>query len=127
MKRVLERNTRLPAEKTIALPARGGQPLAIAVFQGIAEIADENEYLGCFTTQLEKPGDVTLRFAVSPDGTLELSAAGPDGRRADAVMATLDATDELRSELLAQAPLPGEPDPQAGGLIQGIKKLFGKR
>ncbi len=127
MRRVLERNTRLPAEKTIALPARGGNAIAIAVFQGTAELAEENEYLGSLTTAQEKSGEVTLRFAVSPDGTLELSATSSDGRRADAVMATVDAGDEVRSALLEQAPLPGEPDPQSSGIFQGIKKLFGRR
>ncbi len=127
MRRVLERNTRLPAVKTISLPVRAGVALAIAVFQGTGELAEENEYLGALSTQLEKAGEVTLRFAVSPDGTLQLSAAGPDGRQAEAMMATLDAGDEVRGALLAQAPLPGEPDAKGNGLIEGLKKLFGRR
>ncbi|MGQ0508131.1 MAG: TIGR02266 family protein [Myxococcaceae bacterium] len=127
MRRVLERNTRLPAEKTIALPSHAGIPLSVAVFQGVSERAEENEYLGSLATQLEKSGDITLRFAVSPDGTLQLSAIAPDGQRVDTRMATLDAGDELRTLLLQEAPLPGEPDPQPAGLLQGIKRLFGKR
>src|SRR5207253_1921827 len=37
VRRVLERNTRLPAEKTILLPVKAGEAIGIGVFQGAAD------------------------------------------------------------------------------------------
>jgi uncharacterized protein (TIGR02266 family) len=129
MLRVLDRNTRLPAEKTLAIPVREGEAVSLAVFQGASARAEENEYLGCLSHVPERSGELSLRFAVGPDGTLELSAVGPGGKRAEIALATQDASDEVRAALLARAPLPGEPEPppESGGLLGGIRKLFGRR
>jgi hypothetical protein len=124
MKRVLERNTRLPAEKTIALPVTAGQAFSLAVFQGTAGRAEHNEYLGVLQLASEKPGEVSVRFAVSPDGKLELTATVPGGRRADALFSTTDASDEVKAQLFAQAPLPSEAPAaaaQSNGLFGGLK------
>ncbi|HLL56215.1 MAG TPA: Hsp70 family protein, partial [Myxococcaceae bacterium] len=129
MLRVLDRNTRLPAEKTLGIPLRGQERVAIAVYQGGSMRADENEYLGSLTTSADRTGELSLRFAVGADGTLDLSAVAPGGKRFGITLATQDASDEVRAQLLAEAPLPGEPEPppEAKGLLGGIKKLFGRR
>ena len=125
--RVLERNTRLPAEKTIQLPARAGTSVGIAVFQGTEERAEENEYLGSLTTQVERDGEISVRFSVGADGTLTLSASPPAGRSSEVQLCTADASDETRAALYEAAPLPGERDPAEGSLRRGLKRLFGKR
>ncbi|MFL5318235.1 MAG: Hsp70 family protein, partial [Myxococcaceae bacterium] len=130
MRRVLERNTRLPAEKTITLPASSGQPVAISVFQGNATLAEDNEYLGVLQLIPDKNGELAVRFAVSPDGKLEVSAAMPGGRKAEATFSTVDASEEVKASLFAQAPLPGDPSAQGAqgqGLFGGLKKLFGRK
>ncbi|MHB8876557.1 MAG: Hsp70 family protein, partial [Myxococcaceae bacterium] len=126
MRRVLEKNTRLPAEKTIAVPVKSGQPLGIAVFQGASMIAEENEYLGALHASSEREGELTLKFLVSQDGRLELSACGPTGKKAEVTLTTSDASEDTRAALLAQAPLPGEEADSQGGLFRGLKKLFGR-
>ncbi|MFT3842484.1 MAG: TIGR02266 family protein [Myxococcaceae bacterium] len=118
-RRVLERNTHLPAEKTLTVPGSAGKPLELAVFQGIAPRAEENEYLGAFQTVPEKNGELSVRFQVSPDGRLEVSLAG--GKKATFV--TADASDDTMKKLFAAAPLPGE-EAQTAGLFSGLKKLL---
>jgi molecular chaperone DnaK len=128
-RRVLERNTRLPAEKNLVLPGVAGVPLRIGVFQGSAPRADDNEYLGALTTACERSGDMQVRFAVTADGRLALSATTPLGREAVVTFATAQASDEVQAQLLESAPLPGDdqrPASSKSGLFGGIKKLFGR-
>src|SRR5207302_1090231 len=55
-RRVLERNTRLPADKTLEVPIAAQKPMQLAVFQGISPRADENEYLGMLHVLPDKDG-----------------------------------------------------------------------
>lgn len=126
MRRVLERNTRLPAEKTLAVPVQAGKVVKVAVFQGSAPKAEENEYLGAFHAGADRSGELGLRFAVTADGRLTLSATSPSGRQSEMTFSTSDASDEVHAQLLADAPLPGEEDPQQKGLLVGLKRLFGR-
>jgi molecular chaperone DnaK len=128
MRRVLDRRTPLPAEKTISLPVDAGTSLGVAVFQGNAPLLEDNEYLGSVRITPDRPGEATLHFRVAAHGTLHLVARAP-GAREEAVLATAEASDDVRAEILARAPLPGEPDApaSAGGLLSGIKRLFGRR
>jgi molecular chaperone DnaK len=126
-RRVLERNTRLPAEKTLSIPVRSGQAVELALFQGSLPRADENEYLGALSVPADREGELAVRFSVSADGRLSLSALGPSGRQLDAVFSIAEASDELKARLLAEAPLPGDaPRPSASGLFTGLKRLFGR-
>ncbi len=120
--RVLERNTRLPAEKTLCVPVHD-RPVEVAVFQGTNPRADENEYLGALHAVVDKPGELLLRFAVSADGRLDVEAVG---RKGTASFSTADASDEMRARLFADAPLPGEASSETKGLFQGLKRLFGR-
>ncbi len=124
-RRVLERNTRLPAEKTLEVPITAEQPLQLAVFQGLSPRAEENEYLGALHVVPERGGELAVRFAVSADGRLDLSASGPGGS-ARISFSTADASDEIRAAILAAAPLPGEEDSNRRGLLSGLKKLFAR-
>jgi uncharacterized protein (TIGR02266 family) len=124
-RRVLERNTRLPADKTLEVPITAQQPLQLAVFQGLSARAEDNEYLGALHVVPEKAGELAVRFSVSSDGRLDLSASGPGGS-ARISFSTADASDEIRRSLLAAAPLPGEEDAGRRGLLSGLKKLFAR-
>ncbi|MBK7860421.1 MAG: TIGR02266 family protein [Archangiaceae bacterium] len=122
-RRVLERNTRLPADKTLEVPIAAETPLQLAVFQGTAARAEDNEYLGALHVVPPKAGELAVRFSVSSDGRLDLSASGPGGK-AQITFSTVDASDEIRAAILAAAPLPGEEDAGRRGLLSGLKKLF---
>lgn len=129
--RVLERNTRLPAEKVLALPVQANQALKLAVFQGNSTRAEENEYLGALAVASERPGELAVKFSVAGDGRLTLSAATPTGKQAEVRFSTADAPDEVVQQLFAESPLPGEDEGgRAGsgkGLLGGLKRLFGGR
>lgn len=125
-RKVLERNTRLPAEKTLAVPVQAAQAIRLAVFQGQAPKAEDNDYLGALTTSVDRSGDLTLRFSVSADGRLLLSATTPSGKQADVVFATQEASDEVTAQMLAEAPLPGETEKPVSNKSGFFKKLFGK-
>lgn len=129
-RRILERNTRLPAEKSLTLPVGAQQTLKFAVMQGTSTRADENEYLGALSLQSEKAGELNVRFAVSADGRLHLSATTPTGKRAEVHFATSEASEAAQEQLLLESPLPGEDDAarsSKSGLFGGLKRLFGSK
>lgn len=127
LRRVLDRNTRLPAEKSLSLPVQGHRPLRLAIFQGSSLRADENEYLGALAVTSERGGDLAVRFVVTADGRLALSATTPDGQHLGAHFSTLEAPDAVQAELLAEAPLPEADGRGAEGLLRGLQRLFGAR
>ncbi|HVE81744.1 MAG TPA: Hsp70 family protein [Myxococcales bacterium] len=126
VQRVFERNTRLPAEKTVTFPVAEGQSVGIAVFQGAGLRAEENEYLGCIQAPADRAGEVTLQFALSADGTLGLTAVSPTGRREVARMTTADAPDDARAAMLDASPLGAPGGPQPGLLRKGLKRFLGR-
>ncbi|MCC6335474.1 MAG: TIGR02266 family protein [Myxococcales bacterium] len=129
VRRVLERNTRLPAGKTLAVPVEAGQTMGLAVVQGAAPLAVDNEYLGALHATFDRSGEASLRFSLSTDGRLTVSATSPTGKETQLTFATPDASEAVHAELLAQSPLPGEVGPvtsSKSGLFGGIKKLFGR-
>ena len=129
-RRVLERNTRLPAEKSLTLPVQAQQTLKFAVMQGTSARADENEYLGALSLQSERAGEMNVRFAVSADGRLQLSATTPTGKRAEVQFTTSEASEAAQEQLLLESPLPGEDDASRvskSGIFGGLKRLFGSK
>ncbi|HYV49234.1 MAG TPA: TIGR02266 family protein [Myxococcaceae bacterium] len=126
IQRVFERNTRLPAEKTVSFQVAEGQSVGIAVFQGAGARAEETEYLGCIEAPADRAGEVTLHFALSADGTLSLTAISPAGRREVARMTTTDAPDDARAAMLAASPLGATGAPRPGILKKGLAKLLGR-
>jgi hypothetical protein len=72
----------------------------------------------------ERAGELAVRFSVTSDGRLDVSASGPGGQ-ARISFSTADASDEIRAAILAAAPLPGEEDAGRRGLLSGLRKLFG--
>ncbi len=129
-RRILERNTRLPAEKSLTLPVQANQTLKFAVMQGTSVRAEENEYLGALSLKSERAGELNVRFAVSADGRLHLSATTPTGKTAEVHFATSEASEAAQEQLLLQSPLPGEDDvtrSSKSGLFGGLRRLFGAK
>jgi molecular chaperone DnaK len=125
-RKVLERNTRLPAEKTLSVPVQAAQPVRLAVFQGSSAKAEDNDYLGALSTTVDRSGELSLRFSVSADGRLLLSATSPTGKQAELVFSTQEASDEVQAKLLADAPLPGEAEKPVSNKSGFFSKLFGR-
>ncbi|MCY1020672.1 TIGR02266 family protein [Pyxidicoccus sp. MSG2] len=127
LRRVLERNTRLPTSKTLVLPIAAPGALELALFQGPSPLATENEYLGKLSLFVERPGEAELHFALTADGALSLEATLPGAKRKPVSLAGDDLDDAARDTLIARSPLEGEPEARPGGLLSGLKKLFGRR
>ncbi|WP_244239441.1 TIGR02266 family protein [Corallococcus carmarthensis] len=126
-RRVLERNTRLPTSKTLVIPLTVPGPLVLAFFQGTAPTVAENEWLGALSLTVERPGEVEVHLELSTDGTLAFSATLPGAKRQPVTLATEDLDDSARDVLLARSPFHTEPEARPGGLLSGLKKLFGRR
>ncbi len=106
---------------------QSAQAIRLAVFQGQAAKAEDNDYLGALTTTVDRAGDLSLKFAVSADGRLFLTATTPSGKQADVAFTTQEASDELTAQLLAEAPLPGEGEkPPTSRSSSFLRKLFGR-
>ena len=126
LRRVLERNTRLPAEKTLVIPVMPG-PLTLALFQGPSAVAVDNEYLGALTFSIDRPGEAEVHFSLSQDGTLSLAATLPSARRHSITLAPQLPEDAELEALISHSPLEGEAGAKPGGLLSGLRKLFGRR
>lgn len=126
LRRVLERNTRLPATKTLVLPTASG-PLELALFQGATTQASDAEYLGRLTLNVERAGEVELHLALSVDGALSLEVTLPGVKRHAVPLATEHLDDAAFDALIARSPFIPEPERRPGGVLSGLKKLFGRR
>jgi molecular chaperone DnaK (HSP70) len=126
IRRVFERNTRLPADKTLVLPVTPGS-LSLALFQGLSALTAENEYLGALHFQLERAGEAELHFSLSQDGILSLTATLPGAKRQPVALATEELDDTARDALIARSPFATEAEQRPTGLLSGLRKLFGKR
>ncbi|HLL03724.1 MAG TPA: TIGR02266 family protein [Myxococcaceae bacterium] len=127
IRRVFERNTRLPANKTLVLPVTPG-PLSLALFQGLSPLTAENEYLGALHFQLERAGEAELHFSLSQDGLLLVSATLPGAKPKQPVaLAAEELDDAAREALITRSPYATETEQRPAGLLSGLRKFFGKR
>jgi molecular chaperone DnaK (HSP70) len=127
IRRVFERNTRLPADKTLVLPVTTPGPLSLALFQGLSPLTAENEYLGALHFQLERAGEAELHFSLSQDGILSLAATLPGAKRQPVTLASEELDDASRDALIARSPFATETEQRPTGLLSGLRKFFGKR
>ncbi len=121
--RAFERNTRLPAEKTLTLVLPANQPLEVQLFQGMARAPDPRSFLGLLqSTGVERAGEWSLHLGLSADGLLQAAVTPPGGKR--------------RPLTLQAAPAPAEAtasessldEADAGArLLGGLKRLFSKK
>jgi molecular chaperone DnaK len=121
--RAFERNTRLPAEKTLTLVLPANQPLEVQLFQGMARAPDPRSFLGLLqSVGVERAGEWALHLGLSADGLLVAAVTPPGAKR--------------RPLTLQPAPAPAEATVSETGLdevdtgarlLGGLKRLFSKK
>jgi hypothetical protein len=121
--RAFERNTRLPAEKTLTLTLAAHQPFEVQLFQGLARAPDPRSFLGLLqSAAVDRDGDWALQLGLSADGLLQAAVTPPGAKRRPLTLqaAPAPAETEEKQEDLEEA------DP-AARLLGGLKRLFGKK
>jgi molecular chaperone DnaK len=136
VKKVIERNTSLPHRKTLSLATSKDdqRELEIAVFQGEADKAQDNEYLGTLGVR-DLPrgprGSVTfdIEFALSAECLLTVTAIDKkNGRAVSATFSTQDTPEAVRKRLEAdEAAQTSGGNAQGGGVLGWVKRFFGGR
>jgi molecular chaperone DnaK len=121
--RAFERNTRLPAEKTLSLTLPAGQPLEVQIFQGVARAPDPRSFLGLLhAAGVDRAGEWALQLTLDADGLFHAAATPPGGkRRALALQAAPPPAAAVSADVGTD-----EADPGAR-LIGGLKRLFGRK
>jgi len=137
-KKVIERNTSLPHKKAYSIwTSQDDQKvLEIPIFQGEAERAQQNEYLGTLIVPDLPPGTkgnvvFDIIFSVSPESILTVTAEERGTRRTvSATFSTQDTAETVKRRMAgkhgAEPERLDEPDPR-GGKSGWMSRLFGRR
>jgi molecular chaperone DnaK len=137
-KKVIERNTSLPHKKTYSIwTSQDDQKiLEIPIFQGEAERAQQNEYLGTLIVPDLPPGTkgnvvFDIIFTVSPESILTVTAEERGTRRTvSATFSTQDTAETVKRRMAgghgAEPERLDAPDPRSGK-SGWMSRLFGRR
>jgi len=137
-KKVIERNTSLPHKKAYSIwTSQDDQKiLEIPIFQGEAERAQQNEYLGTLIVPDLPPGTkgnvvFDIIFSVSPESILTVTAEERGTRRTvSATFSTQDTAETVKRRMAGKQGAEPErldaPDPR-GGKSGWMSRLFGRR
>src|SRR6267143_1058313 len=136
-KKVIERNTSLPHKKTYSIwtSQKDKKHLEIPIFQGEAERAQQNEYLGTLIVPDLPPGTkgnvvFDIIFTVSPESILTVTAEERGTRRTvSATFSTKDTAETVKRRMAgghgAEPERLDAPDPR--GKTGWMSRLFGRR
>jgi molecular chaperone DnaK len=110
-KRIIERNTPLPVQRTygIATTRRNQRKIEISVFQGEDTHVSGNDYLGTLVVDGLQRGEkgavqVAVTFALGPECVLDVAAREVgSGHEVRATLATRDTPEDLRKRLRIDA------------------------
>lgn len=122
--RLLERNTRLPAEKSFRVALTQGQAV-VALIQSAEPPPRESDVLGVARLQSERMTEANLDVRVAADGRLSVAAHGPSGLKPPQLQWDSSCTPEERAALLAYTP-PPQPDPTKRSVLGGLKRFLGR-
>jgi molecular chaperone DnaK len=135
-KKVVERNTSLPHKKTYSIwtSQDNQKTLEIPVFQGEADRAQQNEYLGTLVVP-DLPAGIKgsvvfdINFAVSPESILTITAEERGTRRSvSATFSTQDSPEAVKQRLSgAPGAEPERLDAPEPGKSGWMSRLFGRR
>ena len=125
--RVLERNTRLPAEKTLGVVLGIGVPLEVQLFQGPGKAPDPRSFLGLLRAPVDRAGEWTLHLSLDTDGILHAAATNPSGKRQLLQLQMPAAPAEPEPPARPAEPEAPAPEAVAPGLLGGLKRLFGRK
>jgi len=131
-RKVIEKNTQIPAQRSFRLPPSKGGVMELDIFQGDSERIIDNEYLGTLRFPPETAGQ-KVNFVLDEECLLHVTVEGMTGSPAkEVLLATRDTPDTLkaawaeeneRRRILAEQQIAEQAAPK--GLFASIRKVFG--
>jgi molecular chaperone DnaK len=133
-RKVIEKNTQIPAQRSFRLPPSKGGIMELDIFQGDSERIIDNEYLGTLRFPPETAGK-KVNFVLDEECLLHVTVEGLTGESQpkEVLLATRDTPDTLkaawaeeneRRRILAEQQI-AEQAAAKGGLFASIRKVFG--
>jgi molecular chaperone DnaK len=131
-RRIIEKNTSIPAVRSFRLPATKEPRIELEVFQGESERVVENEFLGVLTLPSSLAG-AKVNFEINEECFLKITVDAPNGTVDRYTLMTRDTPPTLREawkqemerrRASLQAVTPMEDD-ERSGLLSSIRRLWG--
>jgi molecular chaperone DnaK len=130
VKKVIEKNTPIPALKSFRLPAPapGAQTIDVDVYQGDSDLLIDNEYLGTVRLPAAAQGK-RIDFKIDEECILQVLVE-QNGKLEKVTLATRDTPPELKRALLAElekdleAQQQQQAPKQGGGMLQALRRMI---
>jgi molecular chaperone DnaK len=99
-RRVLDKNTTIPSNKSFRLPPprEPGQPIEIDIFQGDSDLIVDNEYLGSIRLPAAATGR-RIDFKLDEECLLKVTFDDPEKGMTEVKLATRDTPDQLKKAM----------------------------
>jgi molecular chaperone DnaK len=129
IRRVLEKNTPIPASRSFRMPPpqEPGQPVQIDIYQGDAEEIVDTEFLGSIRLPAAATGR-RIDFKLDEECLLKVSFDDPEKGMRELSFATRDTPESLRRALAedsarrSKAEQPGQEERRGGGLFGWLRR-----
>lgn len=129
-RRIIDRNSTIPTQRSFRLPPARGQQIEIDVFQGESERIVDNEYLGTLRFPADANG-AKVNFQVDEECMLRVSVEGVDSTTREIVLATRDTPqalkdawrEEMERRRLVEAASEAE---NRGGIFSSLRKMWSR-